>query len=259
MVNDADGSEYPTRAVFDEVRAPELLVWTESHSGMRVRAEFVALGPRAHRSEDPSDLCARGVPGTRGPGRLPLVARPLRCVSRRAGRRDERRRCRRRRTATPDHRRRVRRAGRPVGGRRAGRLGRAVAVRGVAHPRSRGPRDHAGALRRSGLHGGARGAPAATSRACPTPLRHATARCRRHPARRPPLPGLARMGATGWWRRGRTDPLRDPRARHHRGGAAWRGGCPSRASARSSRSWKPTMGRTCSGSISATWRYGRTT
>jgi uncharacterized protein YndB with AHSA1/START domain len=45
MVNDADGSEYPTRAVFDEVRPPELLVWTESHSGMRVRSEFVALGP----------------------------------------------------------------------------------------------------------------------------------------------------------------------------------------------------------------------
>jgi uncharacterized protein YndB with AHSA1/START domain len=46
MVNDADGSEYLTRAVYDEVRAPELLVWTESHSGMRVRSEFVALGPQ---------------------------------------------------------------------------------------------------------------------------------------------------------------------------------------------------------------------
>jgi len=46
MVNDADGSEYPTRAVFDEVREPELLVWTESHTGMRVRSEFVDLGPR---------------------------------------------------------------------------------------------------------------------------------------------------------------------------------------------------------------------
>ena len=45
MVSDADGSEYPTRAVFDEVRPPELLVWTESLSGMRVRSEFVALGP----------------------------------------------------------------------------------------------------------------------------------------------------------------------------------------------------------------------
>jgi uncharacterized protein YndB with AHSA1/START domain len=46
MVNDADGSEYPTRAVYDEVRPPELLVWTESHTGMRVRTEFIALGPR---------------------------------------------------------------------------------------------------------------------------------------------------------------------------------------------------------------------
>jgi uncharacterized protein YndB with AHSA1/START domain len=49
MVNDADGSEYMTRAVFDEVRAPALLVWTESHSGMRVRADFTDLGP--HRTE----------------------------------------------------------------------------------------------------------------------------------------------------------------------------------------------------------------
>ena len=45
MVNDADGSEYQTSAVFDEVRPPELLVWTESHTGMRVRSEFIALGP----------------------------------------------------------------------------------------------------------------------------------------------------------------------------------------------------------------------
>jgi uncharacterized protein YndB with AHSA1/START domain len=44
MVNDADGSEYQTRAVYEEVRPPELLVWSEAHSGMRVRAEFVALG-----------------------------------------------------------------------------------------------------------------------------------------------------------------------------------------------------------------------
>lgn len=46
MVNDADGSEYPTRAVYDEVRAPELLAWTESHSGMQVTTRFIALGPR---------------------------------------------------------------------------------------------------------------------------------------------------------------------------------------------------------------------
>ncbi len=46
MVSNADGSAYPTRAVYDDVRPPELLVWTESHSGMRVRSEFVAVGPQ---------------------------------------------------------------------------------------------------------------------------------------------------------------------------------------------------------------------
>jgi uncharacterized protein YndB with AHSA1/START domain len=46
MVNDADGSEYRTRAVYDEVQAPELLAWTESHSGMQVTTRFVARGPR---------------------------------------------------------------------------------------------------------------------------------------------------------------------------------------------------------------------
>jgi uncharacterized protein YndB with AHSA1/START domain len=45
MVNDADGSEFATRAVYDEVREPELLAWTESHSGMKVTSRFVALGP----------------------------------------------------------------------------------------------------------------------------------------------------------------------------------------------------------------------
>jgi uncharacterized protein YndB with AHSA1/START domain len=34
MVNDADGSGYPTRAVFVEVSEPERLVWTEPDSGM---------------------------------------------------------------------------------------------------------------------------------------------------------------------------------------------------------------------------------
>jgi uncharacterized protein YndB with AHSA1/START domain len=43
MVNDADGSEFPTHAIYDEVRAPERLVWTDPDSGMRVTSEFVAL------------------------------------------------------------------------------------------------------------------------------------------------------------------------------------------------------------------------
>jgi uncharacterized protein YndB with AHSA1/START domain len=44
MVNDRDGSQYPTHAVYDEVRPPELLSWTETHSGMKVITQFVALG-----------------------------------------------------------------------------------------------------------------------------------------------------------------------------------------------------------------------
>jgi uncharacterized protein YndB with AHSA1/START domain len=45
MINDADGSEFPTHAVYDEVRPPELLMWTDPDSGMRVTTEFVAVGP----------------------------------------------------------------------------------------------------------------------------------------------------------------------------------------------------------------------
>ena len=44
MINDADGSQYPTRAVYDEVVKPERLVWTEAHSGMTVTVTFTDLG-----------------------------------------------------------------------------------------------------------------------------------------------------------------------------------------------------------------------
>jgi uncharacterized protein YndB with AHSA1/START domain len=44
MVNDADGSTYPTRAVYVEVTEPERLVWTETQSGMTMAATFVDLG-----------------------------------------------------------------------------------------------------------------------------------------------------------------------------------------------------------------------
>jgi uncharacterized protein YndB with AHSA1/START domain len=44
MVNDADGSQYPTQAVYVEVVEPERLVWTESHSGITVTATFTDLG-----------------------------------------------------------------------------------------------------------------------------------------------------------------------------------------------------------------------
>ena len=63
MVNDGDGSEYPTRAVYDEVRPPELLSWTEAASGMRVRSEFIELGPertevRIHQIHVPAPMRA---------------------------------------------------------------------------------------------------------------------------------------------------------------------------------------------------------
>ena len=44
MINDADGSQYPTQAVYDEVVEPERLVWTEAHSGMTVTVTFTDLG-----------------------------------------------------------------------------------------------------------------------------------------------------------------------------------------------------------------------
>jgi uncharacterized protein YndB with AHSA1/START domain len=63
MVNDADGSEYPTRAVYDEVREPEVLAWTEPSSGMQVTTQFVSLGPdrtevRIHQRFVPEALLA---------------------------------------------------------------------------------------------------------------------------------------------------------------------------------------------------------
>lgn len=44
MVNDADGSEYPTSAVYVEVVEPERLVWAETYSGMTVTVTFTELG-----------------------------------------------------------------------------------------------------------------------------------------------------------------------------------------------------------------------
>ena len=44
MVNDSDGSQYPTRATFVEVTEPARLVWTESNSGMTVTATFEDTG-----------------------------------------------------------------------------------------------------------------------------------------------------------------------------------------------------------------------
>jgi uncharacterized protein YndB with AHSA1/START domain len=44
MVNDADGSAYPTSARYVQVDPPELLAWVEDHSGMTVTATFTDLG-----------------------------------------------------------------------------------------------------------------------------------------------------------------------------------------------------------------------
>jgi uncharacterized protein YndB with AHSA1/START domain len=44
MVNDADGSTYPTSARYLEVSAPERLAWIEDHSGMTVTITFTDLG-----------------------------------------------------------------------------------------------------------------------------------------------------------------------------------------------------------------------
>jgi uncharacterized protein YndB with AHSA1/START domain len=44
MVNDADGSQCPTRAVFVEVTEPERLVWTEPDSGVTTTSTLRDLG-----------------------------------------------------------------------------------------------------------------------------------------------------------------------------------------------------------------------
>lgn len=44
MVNDADGSTYPTSARYLDVEPPERLSWVEDRSGMTVRVTFTDLG-----------------------------------------------------------------------------------------------------------------------------------------------------------------------------------------------------------------------
>jgi uncharacterized protein YndB with AHSA1/START domain len=44
MVNDSDGSRYPTRAIYTEITAPERIVWTEPDSGMTTISTFRDLG-----------------------------------------------------------------------------------------------------------------------------------------------------------------------------------------------------------------------
>jgi uncharacterized protein YndB with AHSA1/START domain len=63
MVNDADGSEYVMRAIFDDVRPPELLSWTDVDSGVRVSSELIELGRdrtelRIHQMDVPKPFMA---------------------------------------------------------------------------------------------------------------------------------------------------------------------------------------------------------
>jgi uncharacterized protein YndB with AHSA1/START domain len=44
MVNDADGSQYPMRAVYVEVAEPERLVWTEPGTGVTTTSTLTDLG-----------------------------------------------------------------------------------------------------------------------------------------------------------------------------------------------------------------------
>jgi uncharacterized protein YndB with AHSA1/START domain len=44
MVNDSDGSRYPTRAVYAEITEPERIVWTEPGSGVTTTSTFHDLG-----------------------------------------------------------------------------------------------------------------------------------------------------------------------------------------------------------------------
>jgi uncharacterized protein YndB with AHSA1/START domain len=44
MVNDADGSRYPMRAVYVEVVEPEKLVWSDPTSGMTTTSTFSDIG-----------------------------------------------------------------------------------------------------------------------------------------------------------------------------------------------------------------------
>jgi uncharacterized protein YndB with AHSA1/START domain len=58
MVNDEDGSEYPTHGIFVEVVEPERLVWEEPELNIVNRSDFIDLGDgrtevRIHQSNVP--------------------------------------------------------------------------------------------------------------------------------------------------------------------------------------------------------------
>lgn len=58
MVNDSDGSQYPSEGIFVEVTRPSRLVWRESALGMTTATDFVDLGDgrtevRIHQTDVP--------------------------------------------------------------------------------------------------------------------------------------------------------------------------------------------------------------
>jgi uncharacterized protein YndB with AHSA1/START domain len=61
MVNDADGSEYRMRVIYDEVVSPERLVWTDPDSGMTTTSTLTDLGGgrtevRIHQARVPAPM-----------------------------------------------------------------------------------------------------------------------------------------------------------------------------------------------------------
>lgn len=61
MVNDADGSEYRMRVIYDEIVAPERLVWTDPDSGMTTTSTLTDLGDgrtevRIHQARVPAPM-----------------------------------------------------------------------------------------------------------------------------------------------------------------------------------------------------------
>jgi uncharacterized protein YndB with AHSA1/START domain len=59
MVNDADGSEYRLRVVYDEVAEPDRLAWTDPDTGMSTTSTFTDLGGgrtevRIHQTKVPA-------------------------------------------------------------------------------------------------------------------------------------------------------------------------------------------------------------
>jgi uncharacterized protein YndB with AHSA1/START domain len=62
MVNDLDGTQYPTQATYVEVSEPDRLVWIEKHSGMTVTVDLLARDDG--RTE--AQICQSDVPAAFG-------------------------------------------------------------------------------------------------------------------------------------------------------------------------------------------------